>query len=211
MLLPFLPPSASAHHRCNREALQESTARWQIWAFGFCPLGFSICLVPSIFLSLCRLLLKSSFYSVNRRQTFGLHHLPSPHEHQHRCLSPLPCACFTFPTSSFHQMHDCSVFTSGFICFIQLFPDCFHHHFLGSPFLFLPSAASLSSNITIFIVENSTLIQWKLFQLLNWDVFFQVSYHCVIGSVTSGWTVSIWELWSNTYHPKVQSCSISFL
>lgn len=32
----------------------------------------------------------------------------SPHVHHH-CLSPLPYVCFTFPASSLHQTHDCSL------------------------------------------------------------------------------------------------------
>lgn len=133
----------------------ELTPGQQSWAFGFCPLGFSICLILSIFLSLSSLLLKSA---VKKKKKVLRPFIPStgdsrlvfitpfsPHVHRHHCLSPLPYVCFTFPASFLHQTHDCSLFTSGFICFTQLFPDCFHRLFLSSPFLFLPAAASLSS------------------------------------------------------------------
>lgn len=146
---PFLSPSS--HNFWNRQTLLEPTPQQQHWAFGFCPLGFSVCLILFISLSLSGLFLKSAFkknlpfiLSTRDRHLVFITSL-SPHVHWHHCLSPLPYVCFTFPASSLHQTHNCSLSTSGFICFIQLFPHCFHRLFLSSLFLFLPSAVWLSS------------------------------------------------------------------
>lgn len=85
----------------------------------------------------------SLFFPVNWRQTFGLHYL-APSSRTPFIIVCLPRLMSVSPSQHplSHQTHNCSPFTSGFICFIQLFPDCFHRLFLSSPFLFLPSVAS---------------------------------------------------------------------